>query len=248
MKSMPVGILDSGVGGLSILRAIRQIMPQLDIAYYADTAHFPYGEKPEADVRRLVRAGVDRLKREGCRVVILACNTASTISLTEYQAEDEDVIIMGVTPLVKEAAALSTTGKIIVLATFGTLASEYYRAIHAQAESHTTIYTQACFDWVRLVESGRIDDDALIAEQIKAFAHHGIDTVVLGCTHFAFMDKTIRRAAPNMRIVEPGEAIAKQLLARLGESTTGQGHTRYIVTGDEAEFLARAQALLGSRA
>jgi glutamate racemase len=239
----PIGILDSGVGGLSILRVVRRLMPQLDIVYYADTAHFPYGEKSPAEVRALVRAGVTELRAAGCDIIILACNTASTISLADYQA-DTEATILGVTPLLEQAVAATQTGKIIVLATFATLMSDYYQAIQASAPGHLHIYTQACFDWVRLVESGDLDDDELIAEQVKAFARHGIDTVVLGCTHFAFLDATIRRAAPDMHIIEPGEIVAQQLQKQLGANTGGQGHTGYIITGDKAMFVQRAEQLL----
>jgi glutamate racemase len=244
MKSVsPIGILDSGVGGLSILRAVRRAMPGLDVVYYADTAHFPYGEKSEKTIRQLVRIGIMELRAAGCQTIILACNTASTITLQDYQA-DTEATILGVTPLLGQAAAVTQTGKIIVLATFGTLASSYYQQIQAGLSDDLTVYTQACFDWVRLVESGRLDDDGLIAEQVKTFARHGIDTVVLGCTHFAFLDRTIRRAAPDMHIIEPGETIARQLQGQLGTEIDGEGTTRYIVTGNKAAFVARAEHLL----
>jgi glutamate racemase len=238
----PIGILDSGVGGLSILRAVRRLMPQLDIVYYADTAHFPYGEKSADTIRQLVRIGIMELRRAGCHTIILACNTASTISLADYQS-DTEATILGVTPLLGQAAATTETGKIIVLATFGTLASDYYQQIQNSLPDNLTVYTQACFDWVRLVETGHLEDDGLIAEQVKTFARHGIDTVVLGCTHFAFLETTIRRAAPGMHIIEPGATIARQLQQRLG-TATGGGTTRYIVTGNEARFVARASVLL----
>jgi glutamate racemase len=241
-----VGILDSGVGGLSIVRAIRRVMPDLDLVYYADTANFPYGEKSEGQIRDLVRTGIERLRAEGCDPIILACNTASTMSLYEYQNEQTGVKIMGVTPLVDAAAKVTKTGKIIVLATFATLASQYYRQIQSRLDNggRLTVYTQACFDWVRLVESGHLDDDALIAEQIKAFAHHGIDTVVLGCTHFAFLARTIRLAAPDMKIIEPGETIARELQTRLGDNTGGEGTIHYLVTGNATDFKRRAEQLL----
>src|SRR5207245_2964148 len=145
-----IGILDSGVGGLSIARAIRRLMPKLDLAYYADTANFPYGEKSDDDIRRFVDEGIARLRQEGCEIIILACNTASVISLAEYQT-DPELTVLGVTPLLDEAASLSKTNKIVVLATFATLASDYYREIQDQVPKNLTVYTQACFDWVRLV-------------------------------------------------------------------------------------------------
>lgn len=244
MQTKPIGILDSGVGGLSVVRAIRRSLPQLDIVYYADTANFPYGEKSEATIRELVGKGIEKLQQAGCEIIILACNTASTVSLKDYQAAANGATIMGVTPLLDEAQAITKTGKIIVLATFATLASDYYQQIQSRLDDKLTIYTQACFDWVRLVESGDLENDSLITEQIKAFARHNIDTAVLGCTHFSFLAPTIRRIAPQMQIVEPGEKLTKELAAKLGDNTEGSGKISYLVTGNEAEFVTKAERLL----
>ncbi len=242
-KTSPIGILDSGVGGLSVLRAIRRLMPDVDVIYYADTANFPYGEKSEEVVRRLVQTGIERLKAEGCETIVLACNTASTVSLEEYQRGWPETRILGVAPLLGQAVIATKTGKIVVAATFATLASDYYRAIQDIVPDHVTVYAQACFDWVRLVESGNLDGDHLVVEQIQAFARHGVDTVVLGCTHFAFLEPIIRQAAPDMKIIEPGETMAQRLLALLGGAAGGSRTIRYIVTGDKSGFVAKAKRL-----
>ncbi len=244
MKTTQIGILDSGVGGLSVVRAIRRSLLQLDVVYYADTANFPYGEKSEAEIRQFVDTGIKKLREQGCETIILACNTASTVRLNDYQASSSGVTIFGVTPLLDEAQAVTKTGKIIVLATFATLASDYYQQIQSRLDDKLSIYTQACFDWVRLVEAGDLENDGLIAEQIKAFAQHDIDTAVLGCTHFSFLAPTIQRVAPQMNIIEPGEKLARELAEKLGKNTGGNGTIRYLVTGNEAEFIAKAVRLL----
>jgi glutamate racemase len=239
----PLGILDSGVGGLSIVRAIKRQSPDQDILYYADTAGFPYGEKSEPEIKALVMSGLEKLASRGCRTVVLACNTASTQGLDTYQAAFPDLEIIGVTPLLTEAVRVSRSGKIIVLATFATLASDYYRVLKETVPAHVTIHAQACFDWVRLVETGQGDAE-LVTDQMRAYARHGIDTAVLACTHFAFLDEIIRAAAPEMTILEPGPIIAVQL-ERDGFLNGGRGQLDYLVTGsDKDAFAQKAKGLL----
>jgi len=240
--SKPIGILDSGVGGLSIVRAIQREMPGADLVYYADTAGFPYGEKGEPEIRELVSAGLRVLRERGCETVVLACNTASTQGLGLYKAEFSDLELIGVTPQLKEATKLTKTGKIIVLATFATLASDYYRALKAQIDPGMQVFAQACFEWVRLVETGE-GETGLVADQMRAFARHGIDTAVLACTHFAFLEPMIREAAPDMQVVEPGAAIAAQLKPRAHAGASG-GQIEYIITGNRQAFIDRAKQLL----
>lgn len=238
-----IGILDSGVGGLSILGAVRQRLPRADILYLADTANFPYGEKTAAEVAALTERGIEYLARRGYNdAIVVACNTASVSGLDSYRRDFPGQRLIGVTPLLDEARRATKTGKIVLLATFATIASDYLEEMKSLASPDQTIYAHAAFEWVRMVEAGQIDD-GLVTAQVKTFARFGVDTVVLGCTHFAFLAPAIKAAVPTLQIIEPSPTIAADLAAAVTD--IGSGQTIYEVTGDAKAFSAVATKLLG---
>lgn len=237
-----IGILDSGVGGLSILGTIRKQLPAIDILYLADTANFPYGEKASGEVGCLTEQGISRLAQTGVDAIVVACNTASVNGLDRYQKAFPDQKLVGVTPLLDQATKATKTGKIVLLATFATIASDYLHDIQELVARDITVYAHAAFEWVRMVEAGEIDDK-LVAEQVATFARYGVDVAVLGCTHFAFLAPTIKQAVPDLVIIEPGPTIA----AALAEMVENEGESRveYLVTGDVVAFNRTATKLLG---
>ena len=238
-----IGILDSGVGGLSILGAVRQRLPQAEILYLADTVNFPYGEKTAEAVAGLTERGIKHLAERGYNdAIVLACNTASVSGLDRYRRDFPGLRLIGVTPLLDEARQMTKAGKIVLLATFATIASDYLEAMKQLTSKDQIVYAQAAFEWVRMVEAGRIDD-GLVADQVKTFARYGVDTVVLGCTHFAFLAPAIRTAVPSLQIIEPGPTIAAELAAAVDGDGTGQ--TTYQVTGNSETFNRVASKLLG---
>ncbi len=232
----PIGVFDSGIGGLSILRAMRALMPQEDYVYYADTAHAPYGEREDGFVleraQAITRELVDRLH---IKALVVACNTATAAAIAQLRAEWPQLPIVGVEPALKPAAAFSRTHRVGVLATRGTLASDKFAQLKASLEGQATFVLQPCDGLAAAIEAGDTRrTDTLLAQYIGALGplgwHEGqIDTLVLGCTHYAFAMETVQRlAGPQLRVLETGEPVARhtrRLLAEAGlaQSRAGMG-------------------------
>ena len=226
----PIGVFDSGIGGLSILRALRALMPNEDYVYYADTAHAPYGEREEVFVmeraQALTRELVERLH---IKALVVACNTATAAAIAQLRAQWPGLTIVGVEPALKPAAALSRTKRVGVLATRGTLSSEKFSLLKAslegQGRGQADFVLQPCDGLAAAIEAGDSRrSDALLAQYIGALGplgwHEGqIDTLVLGCTHYAFaMDAVQRISGPQVRVLETGEPVARHTQRLLDEA------------------------------
>ena len=245
--SAPIGVFDSGIGGLSILRALRAVMPQEDFVYYADTAHAPYGEREDGFVLERAQAITRELvERLHIKAMVVACNTATAAAIAELRAQWPQLPIVGVEPALKPAAAFSRTHRVGVLATRGTLASEKFAQLEASIEAGTTFVLQPCDGLAAAIEAGDTRrSDALLAQYIGALGplgwHEGqIDTLVLGCTHYAFAMETVQRiAGPQLRVLETGEPVARhtrRLLTEAGllQSGTAPGATHLRCSGSPA--------------
>jgi glutamate racemase len=241
----PIGVFDSGIGGLSILRALRALMPNEDYVYYADTAHAPYGEREDGFVmeraQALTRELVERLH---IKALVVACNTATAAAIAQLRAQWPGLTIVGVEPALKPAAALSRTQRVGVLATRGTLSSEKFSLLKAslegQGQGQADFVLQPCDGLAAAIEAGDSRrSDALLAQYIGALGPLGwqegqIDTLVLGCTHYAFaMDAVQRLAGPQVGVLETGEPVARhtqRLLSNAGllqsRTDTGAMHLR----------------------
>ncbi len=232
----PIGVFDSGIGGLSILRALRALMPNEDYVYYADTAHAPYGEREDGFVmeraQALTRELVERLH---IKALVVACNTATAAAIAQLRAQWPGLLIIGVEPALKPAAALSRTQRVGVLATRGTLSSEKFSLLKAslqgQGQGQADFVLQPCDGLAAAIEAGDIRrSDTLMAQYIGALGplgwHEGqIDTLVLGCTHYAFaMDAVQRIAGPQVRVLETGEPVARHTQRLLGDAGLLQPH------------------------
>ncbi len=233
----PIGVFDSGIGGLSILRALRALMPNEDYVYYADTAHAPYGEREEVFVveraQALTRELVERLH---IKALVVACNTATAAAIAQLRAQWPGLTIVGVEPALKPAAALSRTQRVGVLATRGTLSSEKFSLLKAslegQGQGQADFVLQPCDGLAAAIEAGDSRrSDALLAQYIGALGplgwHEGqIDTLVLGCTHYAFAMEAVQRiAGPQVRVLETGEPVARHTQRLLGEAGLMQSRT-----------------------
>ncbi len=241
----PIGIFDSGIGGLSILRALRTQLPQEDFVYIADNAHAPYGERSDDYVIARSRAIVQRLRGEhSIKLLVIACNTATAAAIDLLRAEHPDLPVVGVEPALKPAAAISRTGRVGVMATRGTLASARFCALQAGicAQAPTRFVLQACDGLADAIERGdQPAVQALCASYTQAMAPFGaqagqIDTLVLGCTHYPFAQHELTALlGPQVRIIEPGPAVALQtqrLLQAAGQiNTEGAGSVRLLSTG-----------------
>lgn len=217
-KQAPVGVFDSGVGGLSILSGIHALMPGENLQYVADSAHAPYGTKSEAFIRGRCDAIMQFLLRLDVKAVVVACNTATAAAIAQMRDRYE-LPIIGVEPAIKPAAEQSRTGVVGVLATSGTIASEKFLNLQNRFVMQAKILTRACTGLVDLIE--QVDPnpftlDRMLHGFIRPLVDAGADTLVLGCTHYSLIRPQIQKAAgPEVRVVDAGDAVAKELQRRL---------------------------------
>ncbi len=222
----PIGVFDSGIGGLSILRALRRALPHEDFVYFADTAHAPYGERGDDFVlERAERITLDLVERLGIKLLVVACNTATAAAIQPLRARWPQLVIVGVEPALKPAAAASQTHRVGVLATRGTLASEKFAQLQATLADQTDFVLQPCDGLAAAIEAGDAALTASLCERhVRALGPLGtasgqIDTLVLGCTHYAFaMPDFVRLAGPQVRILETGEPVARRTRQLLQEA------------------------------
>jgi glutamate racemase len=245
MDVRPVGIFDSGVGGLSVLRFFRELAPHERVIYFADTAYFPYGPRPAAEVRKRSFAVVHRLLSADVKMVIVACNTASAAAVADLR-EAFPIPFVGMVPGVKPATGVSRTGRVAILATPGTLDGELFARVADEFGRRTHIATVPGNGLADMVERGQantaISRDAL-RETLGPEIAAGADTVVLGCTHYHFLADDIRHEFPGVAIVDTSDAVARRAVQVLVEQDlqapeSQAGEIDLIVTGDRDDFLA----------
>ena len=223
----PIGVFDSGVGGLSVLRHIRAQLPQEDVIYVADSGYAPYGDKTEQEVIARSLAIAAYLLEQGAKALVVACNTATIAAIKALRARYPALAIVGVEPGLKPAAAISRNGKIGVLATERTLRGDKLLALREQVSSATgaTFILQPCIGLVERIEQCELGSDpldatsAMLEHYIAPLLAQGVDTLVLGCTHYPFVQDAIARTVSAhtqdaIPLVDTGEAVARQL-ARL---------------------------------
>jgi glutamate racemase len=235
----PLAIFDSGVGGLSVAREIRRALPSEDLLYVADSAYCPYGDRPDAEVRARALAVGRYLAGAGAKLIVVACNTATGAALEDLR-KAVDVPVVGLEPAVKIAARVTRAGRIGVLATTSTVRSERLgRLIRTHAQG-ALVVTQPCPGLADLVEEGRHDDDGALDRTLedltRPLREAGVDAVVLGCTHYAFVAPALARAlGPDVVLVDSAEAIARRVEHLLREAgglaSGGPGSVRVLTTG-----------------
>ena len=215
----PIGVFDSGVGGLSVLREIRQQLPGESLIYAADSGHAPYGNKPTAEVQARAEAMTDALRQQGCKALVVACNTVTGLSIQALRARHPDVPMVAIEPAVKPAAAMTRTGIIGVLATQNTVDSAGLARLIAQHAQGVTVITKACPGWVERIERGELDDvttRAAVDAYVQPVVAAGADVLVLGCTHYPFLRASIQACAgPSVAVLDPAASVARELVRRL---------------------------------
>ncbi|PIV07296.1 MAG: glutamate racemase [Syntrophobacterales bacterium CG_4_8_14_3_um_filter_58_8] len=216
--SFPIGIFDSGVGGLSVLREIRTAFASEDLLYVADSACVPYGDKSPQFVEARSVAIAEFLVDRKAKAIVVACNTATGAAITTLRSRFS-VPIVGIEPAVKPAMGKTASGVVAVLATSGTLSSDKFAKLLARFGGDVDILIQPCAGLVEQVEAGELDGEkarALTAKYLLPLLERGADTIILGCTHYPFLAPLIREiAGPKVSIVDPNAAIAHELRRRL---------------------------------
>lgn len=236
----PVGIFDSGVGGLSVLRAIRRLIPAQPLVYLADQAHVPYGTREPEEVRIFSEAITRYLLREGARIIVAACNTASAAALAHLRQTFPQVPFVGMEPAVKPAAIQTRSGKVGVLATPSTLQGELYASVVRRFARGVLIYQDTCPGLVQQIENGNLDGAetrTILENALRPMLKEGVDVIVLGCTHYPFVIPLIAEiAGEGAAVIDPAPAVARQtqrLLQERGWLADGQflGSVRILTTG-----------------
>ena len=255
MNKQPIGVFDSGIGGLTILRALRKALPQEHFIYFGDTANVPYGGKSKAAVTRLSMAVARFLETQKVKLIVVACNTASAQALASL-TQQLKVPVMGVIKPGAQAAFQATRNKrIAVLGTRGTVESKAYLKAIQKYDKNAFVFQQACPLFVPLAEEGFANSPAaeLIArEYLKGVQKSGADTVILGCTHYPILKDLISRILGNkITLVDSADTLAHAVQTFLQKkkwlATTGRGGVRLYASDDPQKFTQSAYQLLNEK-
>ena len=253
----PIGVFDSGIGGLSVWQHLRATLPHEDFIYLADTAHVPYGDKPQAWIQERMVQVVNWFLAQGCKAIVIACNTATAMAATYLRERFPDVFLVGLEPAIKPALMLTKNKKIAMLATARTVESEKYAALldrTVKPELGIEVLSIACVGLADAIDKGLIDDErtlALIDQYLVAVKEMHVDVVVLGCTHYPFVANHIRyRLSSGVKVIDSGAPVARYtkdiLLARHGlNAQVAQGKNTWYATQLDAHAALRWQLLSG---
>ncbi|MBE7376313.1 glutamate racemase [Pseudomonas lopnurensis] len=251
----PVGVFDSGVGGLSVLREIRQRLPHESLLYLADSAHVPYGEKSPEYIRQRCRIIAAFLLERGAKALVLACNTATAAGITELRELYPQLPIIGMEPAVKPAALATRSGVVGVLATTGTLKSARFAALLDRFAADVRVITQPCPGLVERIEAGDLHSAqtrAMLADWVEPLLAQGCDTLILGCTHYPFIGPLLGELLPaDVRLIDTGTAVARHLHEVLAERhllANGQAQQRFYCSGDPLRMARVLPILWGENA
>jgi glutamate racemase len=219
--SYPIGVMDSGVGGISVLRHIHALLPHEDLIYFADSKYAPYGSKTPDEIKARCFEVADFLIAKNVKALVVACNTATAAAIDDMRAK-YTLPIIGMEPAVKPAAEASKNGIIGVLATVGTLKSAQFAGLLESYGRNVQVVTQGCVGLVECIERGELNTEVtreLLKKYLAPLLKEGADTVVLGCTHYPFVRPTIEEVVgENVAIIDTGAAVAKQLQKKLSEA------------------------------
>lgn len=251
----PIGVFDSGVGGLTVARAIRDLLPNESMIYVGDTAHTPYGPRPIAEVRRFSLEILDGLVDQGVKMLVIACNTASAAMLRDAHERYDVPVVEVIGPTVRSAMSISRNRRVGLIGTQTTIQSRVYDDLFSM-RPEISLSAQACPRFVELVESGQTSGTEVLQiaeEYLSSLVEHDIDTLVLGCTHYPFLRGAISQ------VVGPGVALVSSDIETAGEvyrvlternllrdPAAGEPSLRYEATGaDTAKFVELARRMLG---
>ena len=263
--SSPIGIFDSGVGGLSVLKAIRQQLPDEPLIYLADQAHVPYGPRPLEEVRAFSEAITRFLLNQGATLVVVACNAASAAALHYLRQTFPEMPFVGMEPAVKPAAERTQSGVVGVLATPATFQGALYASVVERFAQEVTLLQHTCPGLVAQIEEGHLDTPEtrrILEDALVPMLAQGIDTVVLGCTHYPFVIPLIQDiVGPGVRVIDPAPAVARQVARVLeameqlalskdlkGFQKSLKSEMRFYTSGDPSALASLLPRLIGASA
>ncbi|MEA3326122.1 MAG: glutamate racemase [Chloroflexota bacterium] len=250
----PIGIFDSGVGGVSVLRAIRHELPNEAILYIGDQAHIPYGPRTKAQIRDFATTITRFLLDQGAKLIVVACNTASAAALHDLRILFPEIAFVGMEPAVKPAAEATQTGKVGVLATPTTFAGDLYASVVERFAKDVYLFTNTCPGLVEQIEAGALDapeTHAILEEALLPMLAEGIDTIVMGCTHYPFVIPLIQAiTGPEVRTIDPAPAVARQTRRLLEQQDLlnpieKPGQLQFYTSADPVPFSSFLPVLLG---
>jgi glutamate racemase len=250
----PIGIFDSGVGGLSVLRAIRKQMPEESMLYFGDQGHVPYGARPMEQIREFSAVITHFLLSNEAKVIVVACNTASAAALVHLRQTYPGVAFVGMEPAVKPAAENTVTGVVGVLATPATFQGELFASVVERFAAGVQILQSTCPGLVQQIELGQLDGPAthaILDVALQPMLERNIDTVVLACTHYPFVIPLIRSIVGDaVRVIDPAPAVARQVrrvleAADLKQPAGPDGSRRFFTSGGARAFELALSNLLG---
>ncbi len=242
MNTSPIGVYDSGFGGLSVWREVRRLLPEESLIYLGDGANCPYGSRPQEEIRLLADAAVARLVDEGCKLVVVACNTATAAAIDFLREKYVDLPIVGMEPAVKPACLATRSGVVGVLATERSLDGDLFRRTAAKYGEGIEVLTVAGRGFVEIVEQSREatpEAEATVRAALEPMIAKGADQIVLGCTHYPFLLPLMERivAGRGVQIIAPSPAVARrvaQLLDKFDLRTSASAPVmRFITFADE---------------
>jgi glutamate racemase len=252
--SSPIGIFDSGVGGISVLRAIREQMPEESILYFGDQEHVPYGSRSMQQIQGFSEAITGFLLKQGAKIIVVACNTASAAALNHLRKKFAEIQFVGMEPAVKPAAEKTQTGKVGILATPATFQGALYASVVERFANSVELFQDTCPGLVQQIERGNLNGKEprrILENALRPLLEKGIDTVVLGCTHYPFVIPLIQQiVGENVRVIDPAPAVAKQtgrlLDARGIKIKSGaEGYVKFYTSGNPETLKSLLPMLFG---
>lgn len=263
-STSPIGVFDSGVGGLSVLRAIRAQMPEEQVIFFGDQVHIPYGPRPMEQIREFSDAITRFLLDQDAKIIVVACNTASAAALKHLRETFPDVSFVGMEPAVKPAAEHTQTGKVGVLATPATFQGALYASVVERFANGVELFQNTCSGLVQQIEQGNLEGletRRILEEALLPMLEQNIDTVVLGCTHYPFVIPLIEQivgenvaTAPRrrVRVIDPAPSVARQVrrvleAKGLKNESDLEGFVRFYTSGDTEGLKSLLPLLLGEQ-
>ena len=252
-NELPIAVIDSGVGGISVLRELIKIMPNENYLYYGDSANAPYGEKSKAEVLDITQRNLRYLKRVGIKALVIACNTATSAAVKILRKENRELPIIGIEPAIKPPAMLLENPRVLVMATPLTLREKKFCALVEKFSDREEIIPLPCVGLVELIEQGELDGeltDLYLQRLFAPYKDQKIDAVVLGCTHYPHIKKAIVRNLPEGTFVtDGGEGTARHTYNRLSQlgllrKSTNVGTVKIINTSSDPRLAVLSRELL----